>query len=565
MWLLLGLPLFPSAARCAAPWLPALFESKEDAMTVRVVRAADVDLWSESIGDTSDPVVLLVAGANATAMMWPDEFVHALARRGLRVIRYDHRDTGRSTKRPFHAAPYTIHDLAGDAVAILDGWDVERAHVVGFSLGGTIGQLLALDWPHRLLTLTVMCTAALDIDFAGNIARAMAGEASVDGLPLPDRSVLEVLTRRAEPGRDRARELDRRVAEWRALAGGSVAFDAAEARRWEERAIDHTGELEVATPHALAQPVPTKRGAELHRVRVRTLVVQAMLDPLNPPPHGRHLAELIPGASLVELEQLGHSLPAALHRTVIDTIIEHISGSGTHPALAAELIEMAGDEELAVNNFTGRALADTAFGTEVRQRLGWHPADDPVQTWRQSGGAPTPPWLADWGPEPHEATHLTKIVRRHTRRLRQIIEAHGWPGRSLVGEDAADAAWLLAMHADGDPDLQQRSIALLAAAARGADADPRHHATLVDRVMSSRDGVQRYGTLALPGQGGPQFLVPVEGAEELDERRRSAGLPPVAEDLAAAPGQLPYRHLRRSPAYLWPPRETPRPRPAVSA
>jgi pimeloyl-ACP methyl ester carboxylesterase len=97
------------------------------------------------------------------------------------VIRYDHRDTGCSTHRDFQKNPYAVADLAKDAVAVLEGYGIDRAHAVGLSMGGSIGQILAIDHRERLLTLTVIMTAALDVDFVGNIGRALRGEISPDG------------------------------------------------------------------------------------------------------------------------------------------------------------------------------------------------------------------------------------------------------------------------------------------------------------------------------------------------------------------------------------------------
>jgi len=294
-------------------------------MSERLVGSSEVELWTEDFGSPADPPLLLIMGANASALAWPDPFVELLAAGGRHVVRYDHRDTGQSTRRDFAQHPYTLNDLAADAVRVLDGWGFASAHVVGLSLGCTLGQLLVLDHRERVRTLTVLCGAAVDVDFVGNLQRSLRGEPSPDGLPTPDRAVLEVLGRRAQPATSREEELDRRVAEWRALSGDAVAFDAAEFRRWEERAIDHAGTWAQPFAHALATTVPLSRGAELRTVSTPTLVIQAMRDPLNPPPHGRHLADLIPGARLAEIPGMGHALPSAIHQTLAQQILEHTS------------------------------------------------------------------------------------------------------------------------------------------------------------------------------------------------------------------------------------------------
>lgn len=260
-----------------------------------------ITLWATDTGQGQP--VLLIAGANASALMWPDALVARLAAGGYRVIRYDHRDTGRSSRG---GPPYGIADLAGDAVAVLDGLGIGRAHVVGLSLGATLGQVLALDHPDRLHSLTLMMGAALDVDFAGNWARAYAGEPAPGPLPGPRADVIRAF---AAPLADYAAELDRRVAQWRALSPPGTPFDAADFRAREAADIRHAGVIPAPTAHAGATPIPLERGRELAQVRLPVLVVQAMDDPLNPPPHGRHLADLIPGAELVEIAGLGHALP----------------------------------------------------------------------------------------------------------------------------------------------------------------------------------------------------------------------------------------------------------------
>ncbi len=97
-------------------------------MPEKFVSVNDRSLWSQSVGSDEGEAILLVSGANASALMWPDEFVELLASKGYRVIRYDHRDTGRSTFIEFDNAPYTVEDLATDAVSILDAWEVDKAH-----------------------------------------------------------------------------------------------------------------------------------------------------------------------------------------------------------------------------------------------------------------------------------------------------------------------------------------------------------------------------------------------------------------------------------------------------
>src|SRR5688500_10114040 len=125
----------------------------------KMVRANGVDLCVEAFGDPTDPALLLIMGSSASMDWREDELCRRLA--GSRfVIRYDQRDTGRSVTYPAGAPPYTMHDLAADAVGVLDAFGLARAHVVGMSMGGAVAQLVALDHADRVMSLTLIATAA---------------------------------------------------------------------------------------------------------------------------------------------------------------------------------------------------------------------------------------------------------------------------------------------------------------------------------------------------------------------------------------------------------------------
>jgi pimeloyl-ACP methyl ester carboxylesterase len=273
-----------------------------------------VQLWVEDSGDPDSSPLLLVMGANASGLTWPDPFVEGLAQHH-HVIRYDHRDTGRSTWA-FDERPYAITDLADDAVAVLDSLGVERAHVVGMSMGGTLVQLLLLDHPHRLLSATVLCTSALGAGLA-------AGEREEEpGLPDPDPRLPALWERMADP-RDREAEIEWRVEHWRLLNGEVVPFDAEEFRSREERQVAHAGRHDNPAAHARAAQTGLERGVELAGVRTPTLVIEAPEDPINPPPHAAHLARVISGARLVTIPGMGHALSPTVLKPLGEAILAH--------------------------------------------------------------------------------------------------------------------------------------------------------------------------------------------------------------------------------------------------
>ncbi|MEX5712128.1 alpha/beta fold hydrolase [Parafrankia sp. FMc6] len=298
-------------------------------MNERVISSGDVKLWSQDFGNPAHPALLMIMGGNLSAYGWPDEFVQLLADGSLHVIRYDHRDTGRSTCRDYQVHPYTYNDMAADAVAVLDGWDIQAAHVVGLSMGTSLAQVMVLDHPERVRGLTLMLGGALDTDFDAAIEAAFRGEPLVNGLPVPTPRFLEMLAAAQQPAESREAMLDKQVGKWRLLNGDGVAFDEREYRRWEERAIDHAGTWAEPVTHYQVGLPPLSRGAELRGVRAPTLVIQAPNDPAAPPPHGRHLASLIPGARVVEIPGMGHALPTSVHAPLADLIIAHIlTGEG---------------------------------------------------------------------------------------------------------------------------------------------------------------------------------------------------------------------------------------------
>jgi pimeloyl-ACP methyl ester carboxylesterase len=280
--------------------------------------APGIRLWAETRGPADAPPLLLIMGAQACGLGWPDEFVDLLAAHH-RVIRYDHRDTGRSTWA-YDEHPYPLTALAEDAVTVLDALGVDRAHVVGLSLGGMLAQLLIADHPDRLHTATLLGTQALSsVPYVRPDGETVpAGE-----LPGIDPRVLELWARPVPDDLDLEAELDRRLEHWRVLGGDRIPFDAAYTRAFERRIVEHTGHRRTSTAHARADASGLDRTGQLARTDVPTLVISAPAEPVFPPPHAQHLAQAIRGARLVEIPGMGHALPPAVHGPLADAVLEH--------------------------------------------------------------------------------------------------------------------------------------------------------------------------------------------------------------------------------------------------
>ncbi|KUL34716.1 esterase [Streptomyces sp. NRRL F-4489] len=288
----------------------------------RFVAAGDgVRLWTEQRGPAGGEPLLLVMGAQASGVGWPEPLVDALAERH-RVIRYDHRDTGRSTWS-FDERPYRIADLADDVVAVLDGLGIARAHLVGMSLGGMLTQMVLADHPERVLSATLIGTSALS---TAPYTPPGGGSVPVEELPGIAPEVLEMWARPVADLGEEA-EIERRVEHWRVLAGGGLPFDADFYRALERRVIAHTGHHRAGTAHGRAEHSGMLRTEALARNEVPVLVVSAPAEPVFPPPHPRHLAQAVRGAYVVEVPGMGHALPPEVHGPLARAVLAHTASA----------------------------------------------------------------------------------------------------------------------------------------------------------------------------------------------------------------------------------------------
>ncbi|WP_399089014.1 alpha/beta fold hydrolase [Streptomyces sp. BBFR2] len=282
-----------------------------------VEAAPGIRLWTEQRGPADAPPLLLVMGAQASGIGWPEEFVDALARRH-RVIRYDHRDTGRSTWA-FDTDPYPIAALAEDIVAVLDGLGIGSAHLVGLSLGGMLSQLVLADHPERVRSATLMGTNALS---TRPYTAPDGTEVPAEELPGISPEVLEFWARPVEDRGEEA-ELDRRTEHWQLLAGGRLPFDAVWYRELERRIIAHTGTHTPPSAHSRADPDGLLRTAELAANRVPVQVIVAPAEPVFPPPHPHHLAQCLNAVRTTEIPGMGHALPPAVQGPLAAAVLAH--------------------------------------------------------------------------------------------------------------------------------------------------------------------------------------------------------------------------------------------------
>jgi pimeloyl-ACP methyl ester carboxylesterase len=258
----------------------------------------------ETFGERSDPAILLIMGMAGSMDWWETEFCERLAAGGRYVIRYDLRDTGQSVTYLPGAPEYSARDLVDDALGILDALDVSRAHVVGQSMGAALAQVLALDNPGRVASLTLATTS-----FADDVERDLPGMAPELGeafaAPEPDWT-------------DREATLDYLADFSRALASPSHPPDH---RALWNQVIERSRNIESSMKnHALIEETSSER--TVADLDLPVLVIHGTDDPLFPHEHGVALAREIPGATLLTLEETGHELPRRTWDLVVPAVLE---------------------------------------------------------------------------------------------------------------------------------------------------------------------------------------------------------------------------------------------------
>jgi pimeloyl-ACP methyl ester carboxylesterase len=284
----------------------------------RIAPSNGLELCYQTFGAETDPPVLLVMGLGAHMIQWDEGFCEGLAARGYRVIRFDNRDIGKSSKigatppdimqamialrsgQPFHV-PYLLKDMAADAIGLLDFLGIHSAHVVGASMGGMIAQEMAIRFPGRVRTLTSIMSTTGD-----------------PALPPPRPEVMGAFF--APPPRTPEEYVEANANIWRAMRNGGFPeeepLDRVRAARAAARGLCPEG----GARQLLAVMASGSRKDRLASVKAPALVIHGADDPLVPLAGGEDTARSLPGAKLVVIERMGHALPTAVWPRVIEEI-----------------------------------------------------------------------------------------------------------------------------------------------------------------------------------------------------------------------------------------------------
>jgi pimeloyl-ACP methyl ester carboxylesterase len=286
-------------------------------------KANGIELAYEDAGPVSAPAILLIMGLGAPLTFWPQAFVDGLVGRGFRVIRFDNRDFGLSTKfdgapadveaayrrlmegKPIEP-PYGLPDMAKDAMGLLDALQVEKAHIVGASMGGMIGQIVAADYPARVRSFVSVMSSSGD-----------------PKLPQGTPEALAVLTTPPPPPADREANLIHSVKCQRAIGSVSLAATDEELRAKVAEGYDRSNDYAGVPRQLLAVLANGSRVELLKRIHQPTLVIHGTEDPLTRPECGEDTARHIQGAELMMVEGMGHDLPRPLIGMLVEAVAKH--------------------------------------------------------------------------------------------------------------------------------------------------------------------------------------------------------------------------------------------------
>ena len=289
-----------------------------------VLTANGISLAYEEGGDPAGPAMVLVMGLGMSLAFWPDPFVDGLARAGFRVLRLDNRDCGLSQRiaGEHHSpiplamarsvmglevhAPYSLADMAADVAGLLDALAVAKAHVVGASLGGMVGQVMAARHPACVASLTSIMSSS------GNPFVSIARP----------RALGAILHRPRDPN-DPESVAEHLVHVMEVIGSPGYPADPQALRELCGRAARRGYDTEGTARQMLAMLASGDRRGELATIAAPTLVIHGLEDPLVPKAAGREVAHCIPGAELLEFEGMGHDLPAALIPRIVEAIASH--------------------------------------------------------------------------------------------------------------------------------------------------------------------------------------------------------------------------------------------------
>lgn len=282
-----------------------------------------LEIYTESIGNINNPAIILIMGAMNQGIFWYDSFCKELVDNNLFVIRYDHRDTGFSSIVDFKNNPYNLNDLTEDVINVLDNYDISQAHIVGVSMGGYIGQLLAVNHPAKVKSLTLISTTADQRPYTD----ATMGNFSNDyNLPYPDKKFIEYIENsKNNPPKDDADFRNSQIEGWKVFFGHKlIKNDLDELVRLIDLSNDRGKSKFSPFNHGLAVANSKDRLKIINKIHTPTLIIHGENDPCFPLEYGQFLNQNIPNSELEIINGMGHMFSLTESKSIARRIINSI-------------------------------------------------------------------------------------------------------------------------------------------------------------------------------------------------------------------------------------------------
>jgi pimeloyl-ACP methyl ester carboxylesterase len=290
--------------------------------TFNIAKTDRLDVFYETFGNKEDQAILLIMGSGGQGVLWPTEFCKKLAGKKFYVIRYDLRDSGNSTCFDFEKTPYSFQDLAKDAIALLDFLKIEKADLVGLSMGAFIAELMSVNYPERVKTITLI-SATCDIRPIISTFKGFPTEKY--DLSHPTKEYLKFVAEvsKTVPPVTLEEKIEQRIVIWNILNGPAKSLDKEEICKMHatylERLKNPAALRNYRNAHILSEELVR---TVPYKVNVPTLILHGSEDPIFTPEHGQALHKAIKGSKYYLLEGMGHILNQNFYDYIIDKIVE---------------------------------------------------------------------------------------------------------------------------------------------------------------------------------------------------------------------------------------------------
>ena len=277
-----------------------------------------IKIHTETFGKSLDPACVLIAGKMSTARFWTDVFCQYLASQGFYVIRYDHRDVGESSEIDWQKTPYTMSDLAKDAISVIDGYGIKKAHFIGDSMGGWICQRIGVDYPEKVLGLVIISAGPIEITKEGLM-----------DLTAVEQEFLAHMTKMflsVKNGKTVDETVQNLLPVWR-HANAEIPFDEEMAKAFTIDFLTRTKNKNAKNHDLMMQGflAQMKQSSTLQKINRPTLVIHGDKDPIVLLRHGKAVADAIPNAKFVTIKGMGHVFfNRALEEQIAKLVAEHL-------------------------------------------------------------------------------------------------------------------------------------------------------------------------------------------------------------------------------------------------